>query len=498
MIKGWLQSSGVSLFDQPQLESLASSMKITKSRLQQMIDDVLLSRTTTGAELYGQIPSSLNNLSIVSSPVPPGSHVSADLTLRDTTVLQFLRKRGPKCQLPADPAALRRRDDKIYQCTHCGYGFARKDEWIRHEHAGVYPQEVWLCDLDSEVRLDGNLVCSTCGVHDPASDHSHKNHPSCAEKPTLRRRIFFRKNQFTKHFENCHQPIPPREYLISSRIQVNTAFPRGCGFCDGQRFQSWKDRMNHIGDHYKRDEMDMSSWKQPPDCAADSDDDFDSGSDNDEDDDDDDDENGNNGNGYNDVDMGTRQNGDSAVGQQQQHGYGGFRGSSNGQSGNSYSGSSGTYGVMHRNLNVSGISDSEAQHSDKIKPIPKGSGLTLPFQPGCDNDNATVRISNLSSYQTLALQVGLLSSTCFSASEQVKTFTVAMAHDHAASSTGSLHDHHSGSGGENSQSPRTSLRFLSTAKRLTESLSKRFRDLRSDRSLGPDQQVKSNRRKILS
>ena len=231
----------------------------------------------------------------LSTTTPSGlrpQQLSSD-TLLQRAALWVRDQKGLKCTETRDFSRLIRDENRPYQCTHkCGQTFDRKDDWRKHEEIN-YPQEAWLCNVSSITIREGVPICTFCSIQNPGNNHMQQRHSRktpCHDKQfSDRGRISYRKDKFRQHFRNTHSALPYDEDDESGHFLVESNFSRGCGFC-GHRIVDWKDRINHIADHFasRTEGRDMTQWRDPA-ASRDSDD----GDDND-DDANDDDENGQN------------------------------------------------------------------------------------------------------------------------------------------------------------------------------------------------------------
>jgi hypothetical protein len=202
--------------------------------------------------------------------------------------------KGVRCTAVDDSTLLARDDNRPFQCTFkCGRTFDRKDDWRKHEEIN-YPQEGWLCDVSSVEFRAGVPICTFCGVENPEMNHmqKHSRKTPCHDKHFKDLgRISYRKDKIRQHFKNAHPNLPYDEEDDSGHFLVESKFPRSCGFCS-YRFVDWKDRINHIGDHFASHTgaQDMTQWREPFQDKHSKDDDDDDDYDDDYNDGDDDDQ----------------------------------------------------------------------------------------------------------------------------------------------------------------------------------------------------------------
>jgi hypothetical protein len=198
----------------------------------------------------------------------------------------WLRNRPQKCP-PKQYMDLPSRDlTKIYQCTlGCNQAFIRKADWMRHEIECNYPQEGWLCNIQTSSIVNGTSTCSYCPIKDPSMDHAtniHSAHTLCHTKP-LKARIFLRKEKFVKHCDKFHPSLDSTEQADRAHFWIHSEFPSYCGFCNEMvNYSTCYDRFEHIAIHFEAGE-DMTTWKQSHSQAwADDDEDGDNDDNNDD------------------------------------------------------------------------------------------------------------------------------------------------------------------------------------------------------------------------
>jgi hypothetical protein len=150
----------------------------------------------------------------------------------------------------------------IFVCSFSHYGctstFASKNEWKRHVASQHIRLGFFRCDVDN---------CK--GGHKPNNKLTSTSTRNHHDQPGHQTNDFNRKDLFTQHLRRIHAPRP------DATKQERQAFEAGvegvcarcwheqrkppqqssCGFC-GQNFSgpnSWSDRMDHVGLHFKRD-----------------------------------------------------------------------------------------------------------------------------------------------------------------------------------------------------------------------------------------------------
>ena len=133
-----------------------------------------------------------------------------------------------KCNRQPDKATLEVSDSrKRYTCTSgCGKRFSDKGGWEKHEEIN-WPQELWICKI-----------------------------PACPTEPG-KGRLFLRRDRFTAHVAKNHRDVyadvhAKKRALSDCCIPIQSDFGRHCSFRDCKtRFKSWKDRINHIANHFE-------------------------------------------------------------------------------------------------------------------------------------------------------------------------------------------------------------------------------------------------------
>lgn len=163
---------------------------------------------------------------------------------------------------------------RVYTCSFSHYGcpstFVSKNEWKRHvisQHIqlGFFRCDVGRCSLDN-LSKERNLS----SPHEPlAYNESHLVND------------FNRKDLFTQHQRRMHAPWVYRNRKSPETEEEREAFEQSleavrarcwheqrkpplhsqCGFC-GQEFvgaHSWNDRMEHVGRHYEKDNLEQES-----------------------------------------------------------------------------------------------------------------------------------------------------------------------------------------------------------------------------------------------
>jgi hypothetical protein len=142
-----------------------------------------------------------------------------------------------------------------FQCTFCAETFKTKYDWQRHEKSLHIPLERWLCSPDGPLAINpdtGQPECVFCGKLEPSDSHMKSHNPnSCQE------RIFNRKDHLKQHLHLVHKSKPIETVMKDWKTSTPTIRSR-CGFC-GTSLDSWIDRVEHLGDHFKMGKT-MADW----------------------------------------------------------------------------------------------------------------------------------------------------------------------------------------------------------------------------------------------
>jgi hypothetical protein len=188
---------------------------------------------------------------------------------------------GDRISASRDSSA-RRHEDKYdtehpYMCTfRCGKRFKRKYDWVRHEEAVHFPQEIWVC-CANEVPSFGN--CPYCSTESPDRSHLEGHGFDACKARSLEQRTFYRRDNFVAHIHKVHgngekHPTAGFGCLKNSgygcsdladkwKRQAPPISPDDpvlkCGFC-GVRLSTWETRRDHISNHFVTENRDVSSW----------------------------------------------------------------------------------------------------------------------------------------------------------------------------------------------------------------------------------------------
>ena len=126
-----------------------------------------------------------------------------------------------------------RNESRPFACTsRCPKSFKKKAGWERHEEKNRV-QRLWICDFQG-----------------------------CRNKEGRKRVWLNRKEHFLKHLSTHHPGLVTSSRDIENcYVEMESNFDKHCIFssCD-HIFQSWKERINHIGKHFQRP-WKMSEWR---------------------------------------------------------------------------------------------------------------------------------------------------------------------------------------------------------------------------------------------
>ncbi|MCJ1351241.1 MAG: hypothetical protein MMC33_001224 [Icmadophila ericetorum] len=180
-----------------------------------------------------------------------------------------LKDKSSKCKPTGDAALLLGTSHRRFQCTRkCGQKFQKKDDWRKHEEI-VFPQEGWVCLLGTTVTVEGTRQCAYCEEVDPADDHAETQHRkhwvACqGNRYGFCDKSFYRKQHFKQHFKTVHSHLQASSYEESSHFSIKSDFSKYCGFCrKANSLSTWKDRINHIAEHFKVQGKHMRDWHEP-------------------------------------------------------------------------------------------------------------------------------------------------------------------------------------------------------------------------------------------
>lgn len=294
-IRDWLEGwSAKALPSSRDIDSLASLTRLPPSEVHRLLVQMLLRpmkmpETSTEAAL-----SCGDSAQPTSPPQQLPMQQSNPLIPAFERAILWAKSRGQQCKPTKQLALLVRDPNKKYQCTlGCGEAFKKKADWMRHETTRNYPQEGWLCNIQSTSTVNGASACSYCHMINPSMDHAmsvHGKRVFCHNKQ-MKSQIYFRKDKFLKHCESIHPSLDASEQVGQAHFWIRSDFPSDCGFCnDPTNFSTSYDRFEHISAHFEAGK-DMTTWNEALSQSSD-----DSDGDDDNDDEDDDDNQNNDGN----------------------------------------------------------------------------------------------------------------------------------------------------------------------------------------------------------
>ena len=167
-------------------------------------------------------------------------------------------------------------------CTFHNYGcdstVGSKNEWKRHINVQHMHLETWRCDIGAcaapacatdDLQQNGRRISSsqTASIAGPLDNAASQYHD------------FDRKDLFTQHMKRMHSPAgsasradkinfdasiedaQKRCYLKLREPPVNTI----CPFCpDHPAFESWDDRIEHVGKHLEKNDVDRTQEVEDP------------------------------------------------------------------------------------------------------------------------------------------------------------------------------------------------------------------------------------------
>ena len=178
------------------------------------------------------------------------------------------RPKGKKGQriIEPPPSAPGRLGDKKFQCTKCNRGHKYRSDWVRDEENHI-PQQSWTC-MQSGPRLviKGNVTCPFCGESNPTDEHLSAEHNTtlCFQKPE-QDRTFKRHDGLLRHMNGVHNAsIKQPPDVWRSALHENDTQQFWCGFCEEFLRTTWKSRLDHLENHFSRDDFDMTRWRGEP------------------------------------------------------------------------------------------------------------------------------------------------------------------------------------------------------------------------------------------
>lgn len=209
---------------------------------------------------------------------PPPNQLSSQqssfsIQSNDTAGRSRRRKKGRRL-IKKPPVAPDRQGDKKFQCTWCNRGYKYRSDWVRHLETHA-PQHNWIC-MHNGPRLvnKGNVTCAFCGEPDPEDEHFNTEHNAlpCFRKPE-QDRTFPRSDGLFRHMKDFHMAsiqTPPDSWRVPEH--ENDTQQLWCGFCDENRGwlrTTWESWLDHIGNHFIGDNLDMTHWWPEPNLLDD-------------------------------------------------------------------------------------------------------------------------------------------------------------------------------------------------------------------------------------
>lgn len=135
-------------------------------------------------------------------------------------------------------------------------------DWKRHEKTTHWPQERFICVLCMGLKMDpeGNQTCQICFRTIHSFDDIRAHYLQCFQ-PKRKGKSYARKDHLCAHLTNRHGKPNMSKHVDSWCYPIDSGWPRECGFCNGT-FETWEQRMKHIGEHYKNG-YSIQHWKPP-------------------------------------------------------------------------------------------------------------------------------------------------------------------------------------------------------------------------------------------
>jgi len=157
-------------------------------------------------------------------------------------------------------------------CTFAGYGCAStvgsKNEWKRHINVQHMHLETWTCNIGA---------CAPQSGGSKAHHHALDSKSGQQEASGAASHDFDRKDLFTQHLKRMHSPAASAsraekaKYEASVEAIQNRCYRRLrdppadtiCPYCTQHpRFESWDDRIEHVGKHLERGDFDKSMERE--------------------------------------------------------------------------------------------------------------------------------------------------------------------------------------------------------------------------------------------
>lgn len=152
--------------------------------------------------------------------------------------------RHKKCQCPVNR--------ERYWCTS-KVDIKRHEEGLEH-----YPKKTFVCFECFVVDVFG-AMCKFCSM--PILDDPKTHYTQC-ERARANTKTFSRKDHLLGHLQRQHGSKNMGEETKSWSFQVDSDWPRQCGFCP-VIFDSWDQRMSHIASHFDHGAR-IQDWRFPP------------------------------------------------------------------------------------------------------------------------------------------------------------------------------------------------------------------------------------------
>ncbi|KAF8849119.1 hypothetical protein BDZ45DRAFT_245574 [Acephala macrosclerotiorum] len=153
--------------------------------------------------------------------------------------------------------------EKIFHCTSpcCQYASSLAMDWRRHEETH-WPQKRYMClECANSPKDPEMLQCSYCTTRIYTLERYNVHYLHC-ESAKKNARTFSRKDKLSEHLQKDHL-APPNSALLQAAkwlFDIDSGWPRHCGFCYVQ-FTNWDERAKHlIEDHFKQG-VDIRTWQ---------------------------------------------------------------------------------------------------------------------------------------------------------------------------------------------------------------------------------------------
>ncbi|KAI9774249.1 MAG: hypothetical protein M1839_001751 [Geoglossum umbratile] len=162
--------------------------------------------------------------------------------------------------------------DRPYKCTYgCGGDSQNKSDWKRHEETHE-PQKEYICLLNTPGWIatpddPTTIECQFCTKRFPASSQPQmESHLStthlvarCLSTPLSHRTPFKRPDHLHQHLKTHHPSPRSTHWKTWNRPTATRKSGWGCGFC-GAFLRSWAERVDHVGEHFKRGGVGFGEW----------------------------------------------------------------------------------------------------------------------------------------------------------------------------------------------------------------------------------------------